>query len=164
MVTPSSPTGFFDATGRPLEKVPQMVRAATNGVIFNDRGEVLLHRRSDNGFWGLPGGGVEVGESIEQGVVREVLEETGLHVRVKRFVGIYSDPRNYCVMSYPDGRVIQYVTAVFECQRVSGELRISHESTDIGYFPVDALPRDTLVAHLVRIQDVLARRVEPFVR
>ena len=163
-MTQSSHSEFVDATGKPLTKMPDRIGPAANGVVFDERGHVLLQRRSDNAFWGLPGGWVDVGESVEQGVIREVLEETGLDVTVKRLVGIYSDPKNYTIMTYPGGTVVQFVTVVFECERQSGELRISDESTDIGYFPVDALPEDTLLGHCIRIQDAVAREGAPFIR
>ncbi|MCH7652508.1 MAG: NUDIX domain-containing protein [Chloroflexi bacterium] len=135
----------------------------TNGIVFNEQGQVLLQRRADVGFWELPGGKVDPGETVEQGAVREVFEETNLRVEIVRFVGVYSDPA-YCIFRYPDGSLVHYVTLLFECRRLSGELRISDESTDIGYFPTDDLPRDTLVSQLALIQDTLARNEIPFVK
>ena len=68
------------------------------------------------------------------GAIREVLEEIGLHVTIKRLIGIYSDPQHYSIMSYPSAEwVIHYVTLLFECECQSGQLQISDESTDIGY-------------------------------
>ena len=159
-----SPTGLFDATGRPVPRLPDRLSASTNGVIFDGQGRVLLQKRADNGFWALPGGMIDIGESVEQGAIREVLEETGLHVTVKRLVGIYSDPKAHCIMIYPDGVIVQGVTIAFECQVRAGELKISEESTDIGYFSVDALPEDTLISHHIRIQDALANQISPFIR
>jgi ADP-ribose pyrophosphatase YjhB (NUDIX family) len=144
--------------------MPDEVRPGTTGVIFNENGEVLLQKRSDNGWWGLPGGAVDIGESVEQCVVREVFEETGLHVTVKRLIGIYSDPKHYSVMSYPGGDTVQYVSVSFECEPQSGELRISDESTDIGYFAVDSLPDNTLLSSQLRIKDALAQTAEQFIR
>ena len=155
---------FSDSTGRPLNKKPEVIRPGVNAIIFNDSGEVLLERRSDNDFWGLPGGGVEIGESVEQTAVREAFEETGLKVTVKRLVGIYSDLKNHSVMSYPDGGAVHYISVVFECERRSGELRMSSESTELRYFPAESLPENTLLSHRLRIQDALANRVEPFIR
>jgi len=164
MAQQSSFAKFRDGTGKPLQKMPDEIRPSTNGFILNARGEILLQRRSDNGFWGLPGGRVDIGESVEQGVIREVFEETGLRVRMKRLVGIYSDPNLYSIMSYPTGLVVHYVTLVFEGECQSGELRISDESTDIGYFRPEALPEETLLSHRLRIRDALANRAEPFIR
>ena len=62
---------------------------------------LLLMQRSDNGAWGLPGGYVEIGESVVEAAAREVVEETGVRVEVERLVGVYSDPRVQ-VIAYPD--------------------------------------------------------------
>ena len=163
MTSRQEPENLFDNTGAPVTRMPDSVRAATNAIIFNENGEVLLQKRADNGWWGLPGGGVDIGESVEHGAIREAWEETGLNVTVKRLVGIYSDPRAYNIMSYPDGSLVQYVTIAFECERQSGDLQISDESTDIGYFPTDALPEKTALSHITRIQHALENRAEPFI-
>ena len=110
MTDDNSHVGLLDNTGKPLTRMADVIRPGVNAIIFNGNREVLLEKRSDNGFWGLPGGGIDVGESVEQGAIREVFEETGLRVRVKRMIGIYSDPRNFNIMSYPSGDVVQYVT------------------------------------------------------
>ena len=92
---------FHDSTGKPLDKKPDQVYPGTNAVLIDDHNQVLLHKRSDNGAWGLPGVRMEIGETIEQCVVRETLEETGLQVAVKRLVGVYSDPKGYSILRYP---------------------------------------------------------------
>ena len=158
------PFNFIDAAGQPIHRTPDAVRPGAGAVIFNGAGEVLLELRADYGLWGLPGGGVDVGEAVEQAVKREVLEETGLEVRIKRLIGVYSDPRRYCILKYPNGDVVQHVTTLFECERVGGDLRFSDESTDLRYFDGAKLPENTLVAHRVRIEDALANRVTPFIR
>ncbi len=156
---------LFDSTGQPLSKMPDEIRPSTNGAIFNEKGEILLQKRADNGYWGLPGGKVDIGESVEQGAIREVLEETGLQVTIKRLIGVYSDPRHYSIMNYPSaGLIIHYVTLLFGCERQSGELQISDESTDIGYFSPDSLPGNTLLSHHLRIKDALANQDAPFIR
>ncbi len=155
---------YYDATGAPLYREPDSIAVGTNGILFNEQGHVLLQRRFDNAFWGLPGGKVDPGETVEQGAVRELREETNLHVEIARFVGVYSDPAIDCIMRYPDDSIVHYVTLLFECRRLSGEPSISEESTDIGYFPTDDLPPDTLLSHLIRIQDTLAHNEIPFVK
>ena len=154
---------MFDSMGRPLTRRPDRLIPGTAVVMFNERGEVLLQERADGGFWGLPGGWVDVGESVEQCAIRETLEETGIDVRVVRLIGIYSDPKN-SIMSYPDGRVVQTVTCAFECERVSGQLSVSSESTDVEYFPVRSLPDKTVAIHRVMIGDALAGAAEAFTR
>jgi len=76
------------------------IRLGCSATIFNEsREKVLLTKRTDNGLWCLPGGGVDPGESVEETVIREVQEETGLTVRVLRLIGVYSDPNWLVVYS-----------------------------------------------------------------
>ena len=160
----NEPEPYIDFAGRPVAGQPQAVRAGVSAAIFDGDGRVLLEHRSDNGFWGMPGGGVDIGESVEQAVKREVLEETGLRVEVKRLVGVYSDPRQHNIASYPDGNVFQGVSFLFECVRKDGELRMSDESTDLRYFDVNELPEKMLLSHDLRISDVLDAASGPFIR
>jgi ADP-ribose pyrophosphatase YjhB (NUDIX family) len=139
------------------------IRPGVAAVIF-DGERVLLQRRDDNGRWGLPGGGVDPGESVHAAIVREVREETGLEVEPLRLIGVYSDPANHQVITYPDGNVIHYVSTVFECTVRGGTLACGAESLELGYFPPDALPDDTLAISRIRIVDALARQVGAFVR
>jgi 8-oxo-dGTP pyrophosphatase MutT (NUDIX family) len=73
-------------------------------------GQVLLVRRADNGYWELPGGRVEVGESASAAVVREVAEKAGVAIKVTRLAGVYSDPGQ--VLAYPNGDGIYQQLAV----------------------------------------------------
>ncbi|TCZ79267.1 NUDIX domain-containing protein [Paenibacillus albiflavus] len=87
----------------------------TGGAIIRDQhNRILLQRRSDYGNWGLPGGGMEAGESIEQTMIREVLEETGLHVMQHELYGIYSGERMQ--YRYPDGNEVVFVMFIFHAQ------------------------------------------------
>ena len=156
--------GHVDSAGRPVVGELAGIHPSADGVVFNGDGEVLLQRRADSGWWGLPGGWIDVGESAEQCAIREVYEETGLRVEVMRLIGVYSDPDQYAILTYPDGRSVQFVAAVFECRRISGELTISEESTALEYFMPDNLPKDTLLSHRLRIADALAKRPEAFIR
>jgi ADP-ribose pyrophosphatase YjhB (NUDIX family) len=140
-----------------------VIRPGVAAVIF-DGERVLLQRRDDNGKWGLPGGGVEPGESVRAAVVREVHEETGLDVEPVRLIGVYSDPANHQVITYPDGNVIHYVSTVFECAIRGGALTCGCESLELAFFAPDRLPPDTLPISRIRIADALARQVEAFVR
>ncbi len=139
------------------------IRPGVAAVIFEGE-RVLLQRRDDNGRWGLPGGGVDPGESVRAAIVREVHEETGLDVEPLRVIGVYSDPANHQVITYPDGNVIHYVSTVFECAVRGGTLACGAESLELGYFAPDALPEDTLPISRIRIVDALARQVGAFVR
>ena len=155
---------WSDSTGVRLQKRPDRLGVATNGFIRDETGKILMQRRADNDFWGMPGGNVEIGESIEESTAREVYEETGLEVRVERLIGIYSSPEYYSFMSYPDDTVVHYITHVFACDYVAGELKVSDESTDLGYFAADNLPEQSLLSHRIRIEDALTGLVAPFIR
>lgn len=149
-----------------LERDPTQaigIRPAVSAVIFDRRGRLLLQQRSDGGQWGLPGGSVEIGESVREAVVREVLEETGLTVAARRLVGVYSSP-SLQLVRYPDGNVWHYVSMCFECTVRSGGLQTCDETLALEYFPLRRLPPTLLAYHRVRIRDASARRAAPFIR
>lgn len=146
---------ILDCTGEPILRLPDVVRASASAVIFDGLGQVLLQKRSDNAWWGLPGGAMDPGESFDDCVVREVLEETGLLVEINSHVKTYSDPRDYTCIVYPDGNLVQYVTALYVCAKLSGYLKLSEESTDIGYFPTHNFPQNTLCSTYLRVQDAM---------
>lgn len=141
-----------------------IIRPGVSGVVRRGDGRLLLHLRTDNGLWGLPGGGVEYGESVTTALQREVEEETGVRVEVGRLIGVYSDPSLHQIVTYPDGNVVHYVSLCFECTPGVGPLALSDETAGVAWFPPDALPRDLLPMHRVRIDDALAGTVAPCVR
>ncbi len=131
------------------------MRLGCSAVILDEtRHKVLLTCRADNSQWCLPSGGMEPGESAAEACAREVWEETGLHIQVVRLAGIYSDPNQ--LMIYPDGNKVQHVTLNFEAEVTGGELGLSDETTDFGYFSVDeAANMDVIGNHLQRMRDTL---------
>ena len=140
-----------------------VIRPGVSAIIMTSAG-LLLQQRNDNFLWGLPGGAVEIGESVSEAVVREVREETGLEVSPVRLVGVYSAPAIGQVITYPDGNVIHYVSSSFECEITGGALECGAESLKLEWFDPHRLPADLMNLHRVRIQDALARQVAPFVR
>ena len=122
-------------------------------VIVNNRGEVLLQRRSDDGRWGLPGGAMEPGEEPAETLVREVREETALEVVPERIVGVYSGP-DFRVR-YGNGDEAMILSITFACRPGAGEPRVNDdESLEIRYFAPDALP-PMESRHVMRIADAL---------
>ncbi len=99
----------------PETPLPNRRIASAAAIVFDARGRILLHRRTDNGKWSLPGGDAGGGETADQGVVREVREETGYDVRVVRLVGVYSDPK-ITTVTYADGNTISYVSLLFDAR------------------------------------------------
>lgn len=84
----------------------------TGGAIIRDsKGRVLLQQRSDYGDWGLPGGGMNPGETIQETMIREVIEETGLSIIDYEFYAVYSGPR--MEYTYPDGNKVVFVMFLF---------------------------------------------------
>jgi 8-oxo-dGTP pyrophosphatase MutT (NUDIX family) len=140
------------------------LKAGCAAVVWDARREkILLTRRSDNGKWCLPGGGMEPGESAAEAVEREVFEETGVRVRVTRLIGIYTSPD--IVIEYADGNRHQLVAMSFAAEIVGGELGLSDETTDAGFFTPDEIARMDLVEHHPqRIADALAHQIEAFFR
>ncbi|MCR8641287.1 NUDIX domain-containing protein [Paenibacillus sp. N1-5-1-14] len=85
----------------------------TGGAIIRDsQGRILMQKRSDYGDWGLPGGGMNPGETVEETVVREIKEETGLEILQYELHSIYSGPRMQYM--YPDGNEVVFVMFLFE--------------------------------------------------
>lgn len=139
------------------------IRVGCSAIIFNDDGGILLTRRTDNGQWCLPGGGLEPGESIEEACMREVFEETGLKVRVKRLIGVYSN-RDQLVI-YPDGGKFQIIVLHFEAERMSGVPGLSNETTDFGYYSIEEMKDMNLIhSHRERILDALSGNPKPLVK
>jgi ADP-ribose pyrophosphatase YjhB (NUDIX family) len=134
---------------------PTHLRVSVNAFIVQG-GKLLLQQRSDNGRWNLPGGGVELGETLAVAVQREVREETGLEVEVVRYVGVYSDPLE-TTLAYPDGRVVHYIAHVLECRVVGGALEHDHESLALAWVNPAALPEPFSDQHRARVRDALAR-------
>ncbi|MGC9334744.1 MAG: NUDIX domain-containing protein, partial [Anaerolineae bacterium] len=105
----------------------------TAAYIRDKQGHILLQKRSDCGLWGFPGGGQNLGESATQAVVREVYEETGLHVEPTRLIGAYGDPS--FARTFANRDAVQPVVAFFEARVVGGTLRVnSPETLEVTYF------------------------------
>lgn len=148
-----------DRIGRTAELV-----VGCSAVIFaEDRKQVLLTRRADNGRWCVPSGRMEAGETIEEACTREILEETGLRTHLVRLVGVYSDPN--AITEYTDGNRYQVVGISFIAEITSGETGLSDETTDIGFFPISRLDEmDVIESHRARIADAVNGQDQAYFR
>jgi len=106
-------------------------------VIPNDKGEILLQKRSDNRKWGLPGGLLELDEPIADGAIREVREETNLDVEIAGFVGVFVNPS----MTWRKKDKAEVICHSFVGRVVGGQLRINDdESLGFDWFTLANLP------------------------
>jgi 8-oxo-dGTP pyrophosphatase MutT (NUDIX family) len=149
--------GHRIATGAPL-------LLGASATLFDRTGEkVLLTRRADNSEWVLPGGGVESGESLAEACAREMLEETGLTVRVVRLLGVYSNPD--MLLTYASGGRFHLIAHNFLVAHVAGEPGTSDEVTAWGWYgPADFDGLALMPHHRQRLADAYARQVEAFIR
>src|SRR4051794_5563088 len=128
---------------------------AASAIVTDDQGRILLHRRRDNEMWALPGGVMELGESLGDCAAREVQEETGFVVEPVAIVGIYSDPKH--VFAYDDGEVRQEFSICFQCRMTGGELNVSDESYEVEFFPAEAIETLPMVDRVrLRVSDFLS--------
>lgn len=110
-------------------------KVAVGAVVGNDAGQLLLVKRADSGIWLYPTGWADVGYSASEVVVKEVAEETGIHVRVERLIAVLDGLR----LGFT--RIPLY-SLVFQCRAIGGELRAHPlECADVGWFGPDELPQ-----------------------
>jgi ADP-ribose pyrophosphatase YjhB (NUDIX family) len=132
---------------------PQMTpKIAVNAVVFNEKQEVLLAKRTDNGLWCIPGGHVDLGETLAQACLRELKEETGLAAEIVRLIGVYSDTKGS--LHFAQGPEWHTVRVSFLCRVTGGSLTTSEETSEIKYFDVGRLP-PLITDHAKRIKDAL---------
>lgn len=149
--------GRVDYWHDPDAPAPNSLVVTASAIVTDWAGRIVLHRRVDNGLWALPGGQVELGESIRAGVVREVNEETGLDVLAEYVTGVYSDPAH--VMAYDDGEVRQEFSVCVKCRMIGGTLAVSGESHEVRWVRPDGVDRLEIHPRIrVRITDYLAGR------
>jgi len=127
---------------------------AASAIVKDTTGKILLHRRSDSNTWSIPGGAMEIGESIRETIIREVEEETGLKVEIEYLTGVYSNPKH--VIEYSDGEIRQEFSLCFACKIVRGKLQVSNESFEVAFFDpkdIEQIPMHESI--LTRIKDYL---------
>lgn len=120
---------WFDDPNAPA---PNSVVPSANVVVADEDGRILLIRRSDNGNYALPGGAMELGESLAAAAVREAKEETGYDVKVTGVVGIYTNP-GHVVEYTSNGEVRQEFTVVLSASIIGGAPTVNDEATEVTW-------------------------------
>ncbi|MDR1000601.1 MAG: NUDIX hydrolase [Clostridiales bacterium] len=108
-------------------------------ILVNERSEILLQKRRDNGCWGFHGGAVELDEAVEEAAKRELREETGLVANSLELFGVFSGKDMHYV--YPNGDEVSNVDIVYTCRDYTGALKAEpNEVSELRFFPICKLP------------------------
>ena len=135
---------------------------SVNVIVENEQGEILLIQRSDNGNWALPGGAIDIGESLTQAAIREVQEETGITCQITGLVGIYTDPK-HIIYYTSHGEARQECSILFTARPTGGTLTPSNESRQVRWIPRDRILDLTMDRSMrMRVQHYLDTRPEPY--
>ena len=136
---------------------------SVNVGVVDEGGKVLLIRRTDNENWAMPGGAMDIGETIAEAAVRETREETGIECEIVRLVGVYTNPRH--VMLYTsNGEVRQECSLVFAARTTGGELTTSSESSEVRWVDPSDLDRHPMHPSMrQRVEHVLEQRAAPYI-
>jgi ADP-ribose pyrophosphatase YjhB (NUDIX family) len=151
---------YYDDPNAPMANslVPSV-----NVVVTNDAGEILMIRRTDNDNWAVPGGAIDLGESVAQAAVRETLEESGIECEITGLVGIYSDPKHVLLYT-SNGEVRQEFSIVLTARPLSGQPTPSSESSEVRWIPVSEVRDYTMDRSMrIRINDYLDRKPSPVI-
>ena len=136
---------------------------SVNVVVVNDAGDILMIRRTDNDNWAVPGGAIDLGESVAQAAVRETREESGVECEITGIVGIYSDPKHVLLYT-SNGEVRQEFSIVLTAQPLSGQPTPSSESSEVRWVPVSEVLDYTMDRSMrIRVNDYLLRKESPVI-
>ncbi|MBX0359356.1 NUDIX hydrolase [Halobacillus sp. Nhm2S1] len=134
------------------------------GAIIEDvHGRILMQKRSDHGLWGIPGGLLEIGESFDSAVKREVKEETGLDIKAMDLYGIYSGETGFA--TYENGDRVFSVQIIFRSSFYEGALTTNDESKKQAFFHAEEIQKNLLNPHQAPfIHDWLSGTRTPVIR
>jgi 8-oxo-dGTP diphosphatase len=141
---------------RSSREYPERPIIGIGGIVIHEGRALLIRRGSEplRGEWSIPGGSLELGETLEQGVIRELLEETGLEVRIMGMVEIFERIFSDFPARYLDGKErprYHYVIVDYLCEKLSGEPRAGGDALDVAYSSEDELGRFQLTETALRV-------------
>lgn len=133
------------------------IAVAVSAFIQDEEERILMIRRSDNDLYAIPGGQLELGETLANAAVREVREETGIECEVTGVIGLYSDPHH--VIAYDDGEIRQEFSICFRATPTGGVPTTSSESTEVQWITKENLKQLKIHPSIqIRIRHALANR------
>jgi ADP-ribose pyrophosphatase YjhB (NUDIX family) len=140
---------------------PNSMVPSVNVVVTSDSDEILLIRRSDNDNWAIPGGAIDLGESMTQAAIRETKEESGIDCEITGLVGIYTDPK-HVILYTSNGEARQEFTIVLTGRPVGGEPTPSSESSEVRWVPASDIDNYAMDRSMrIRIGHYLERQEFP---
>jgi ADP-ribose pyrophosphatase YjhB (NUDIX family) len=140
---------------------PNSMVPSVNVVVTSDIDEILLIRRSDNDNWAIPGGAIDLGESMTQAAIRETKEESGIDCEITGLVGIYTDPK-HVILYTSNGEARQEFSIVLTGRPVGGELTPSSESSEVRWVPASDIDDYAMDRSMrIRIHHYLERQDSP---
>jgi ADP-ribose pyrophosphatase YjhB (NUDIX family) len=151
---------YLDDPGAPAAT---SIVPSANVIVTNERGQILMIRRTDNSNWAVPGGAMDLGESISDAAIRETREETGIDCEITGLVGIYTSPR-HVILYTSNNEVRQEFSIVFSARPVGGTRRSSSESSAVEWVSatnVLGLPMHPSMHQ--RIEHYLKNRSDPHI-
>jgi ADP-ribose pyrophosphatase YjhB (NUDIX family) len=154
--------GRIDYYNDPSAPKANSLVPSVNVVVTNEAGDVLLIQRSDNGNWAVPGGAIDLGESLTQAALRETREESGITCEITGIVGIYTDPQ-HVILYTSNGEARQEFSIVLTAQAVDGEPTPSDESSQVRWVARDELAEHPMDRSMrLRVDHFLAGRRSPY--
>ena len=139
--------GYIKEIRKYVGHSPIMVTAAMCIIYDKDKG-ILLEKRTDNGMWCVPGGALELGETLEEGLRREVKEETSLDIFNPKLFDVKAGVH----MIYPNKDEVYYTDVVYEINEYEGDLKPDLESKELVWTPIDKLPDNIMPTQIEYIE------------
>ena len=139
--------GYIKEIRKYVGHSPIMVTAAMC-IIYDKEKGILLEKRTDNGMWCVPGGALELGETLEEALRREVKEETSLEISNPKLFDVKAGVH----MVYPNKDEVYYTDVVYEINEYEGELKLDSESQELVWTPIDKLPDNIMPTQIEYIE------------
>lgn len=134
-----------------------LLQCGAGVIVENEKGEILLIKRTDNGCWGYAGGSVELGEKVEDTACRELLEETGLIAEDLKLFSVFSGEDTH--YTYPNGDEVHNIDIVFICRKFIGVLNPDKdEASDAKFFDIDNIPENISPPLIVPLKKYIEMR------